>query len=68
MASVVTLKMTKNYDKNVVGDVATFSPKTAEFILKNSGGEKLAEWDDATHRFDVKTSKAVPLPKKAEAA
>ncbi|GMV19019.1 MAG: hypothetical protein AMXMBFR56_72430 [Polyangiaceae bacterium] len=58
---LVTLKLTKHYGNNVSGEIASFTPKTAEHILKHAGGEELARFDESTHRFDVKSSKAVPL-------
>lgn len=58
---LVTLRLTKHFGNNVSGEIASFNPKAAEHILKHAGGEKLAEFDETTHRFDVKTLKAVPL-------
>jgi hypothetical protein len=65
---LVTLKLTKHYGNNVSGEIASFNPSTAAHILKHGGGEKLAEFDEATHRFDVKTGKAVPLVDERAAA
>lgn len=64
MAQLVTMKLTKHFAPNVAGEVASFTPKTAEWIKKHSGGEVLAEFDDATHRFDVASGKAVALKAK----
>jgi hypothetical protein len=68
MAQLVTMKLTKHFPPNVQGEIASFTPKTAEHIKKHNGGEVLAEFDDTTHRFDVATGKAVPLSSKAKAA
>jgi hypothetical protein len=63
MSALVTMKLTKHYPPNVAGEICSFTPKTAEHIKKHSGGEVIAEFDDATHKFDVASMKAVPLKK-----
>jgi hypothetical protein len=65
MAELVTLKLKKHFMSNVAGETCSFTTKTAEHILKHAGGDELARFDDVTHRFDVKTGKAI---KKTEAA
>lgn len=61
---IVTVKMTKHFGNNVAGEVCGFSPDTAAHILESKGGEMIAKWDENTHRFDMKTMKAVPLATK----
>lgn len=56
--SLVVLKMKKHFGNNVSGEICTFSPETAEHIMKHQGGEKLAELKDG-ERYDVKTGKVV---------
>jgi len=65
---LVTLRLTKHFGNNVAGEIASFHPKAAEHILKHAGGEELARFDEATHRFDVKTGKAVLVDEKKKSA
>jgi len=65
MATLVTMKLTKHFSPNVVGEVCSFTRNTADHILRHNGGEVLAEFDDVTHKFDVATLKAVPLKAKS---
>lgn len=58
---LVIIKLTKNFGANMKGEVAGFTPPTAEHILKHGGGEKLAELDETKARFDSATGKVVPL-------
>lgn len=60
---LVMVKLTKRFDRNMPGETAGFSPDTAAHILKHDGGESICEFDDATHRFDPSTRKAVALGK-----
>lgn len=46
MPKQVVIALSKHYNSNVVGDVASFLPDTAAHILKNNGGEKLADLED----------------------
>jgi hypothetical protein len=58
--STIAIELTKHFGTNTAGEICGFSPKAAEHILSKQGGVKLAEYDEATHRFDVATKKAVP--------
>lgn len=60
---LVTMKLKKHFGANTAGEICSFSPGTADHILKHSAGDELARFDEVTHRFDVATSKAVPLRK-----
>lgn len=58
---IVMLKLTKHHGANTAGETAGFSPHTADWILQNKGGEKVAEFDETKARFDPATGKVVPL-------
>jgi hypothetical protein len=64
---LTTLRLKKHFGNNVAGEIASFTPEIAEHILKHSGGERLADFDDSTHRFDLATGKAVEKTTRAKA-
>lgn len=66
MAKVAIIKLTKHFGNNNPNEVAGFTLDTAAHILRNNGGEKLAEIDPKLERYDVELGKVVSL--KAAAA
>lgn len=64
--TTVTLKLTKHFGNNTAGEVCGFTPATAAHIVANKGGEKLGEWEESTHRWDMALNKPVEKNPKAK--
>ena len=59
----VVMKLSKDFGSNMRGEICGFTPDTAAHIIKNNGGEKLAEISPG-ERYDVESKKVVAAAKK----
>lgn len=64
---ITMMKLKKRFGSNMPGETCGFSEEAVAHLKKHDAGEVVAEFDDATHRFDPKTQKVIDLAPAAKA-